>query len=321
MRDAQIRASDGIEVVRDAEYVSMGLFNRKKQATERVQDLKTRVESLRKVDDEHRALTLDDFLRGDDTVTSRSEPRYKPAELQEPPAPPDEGDLEAELQRYLQRHEGDDEGLEAAGQEVAEIAEWGFDAPVSEAPQTMRPISIDEFPPLPQPEERYGAETDVERDTGASAISDQKPSVGSSYDAPRLSAEEEAALIAELQRFVQPEPAEQVEPTQAVPDALAADDFSWDDSSVEMESVELAPERAFDIMDMAAVDYESPVEELAFDGEEPEPTVVRLEDRTYVEPPPRHWPSVPLSPEDEGAVKPETEPAPWPKAAGDWEPL
>src|SRR5688572_26180023 len=87
----------------------MGFFKRNRQANERVQDLKNRVESLRKVDDAHRALTLDDFLAGDDAITARSEPRSpKPAPA---PAPSmaDENALEAELQRYLQNHTGTEE--------------------------------------------------------------------------------------------------------------------------------------------------------------------------------------------------------------------
>src|SRR5688572_25076789 len=124
----------------------MGFFKRNRQASERVQDLKNRVESLRKVDDAHRALTLDDFLAGDDAVTARSEPRSPmpaPAPL---PSVADENALEAELQRYLQNQ---------AGVEELEDTETVFAAPgfepssLREEPPAVRPISIDEFPPLP----------------------------------------------------------------------------------------------------------------------------------------------------------------------------
>ena len=130
----------------------MGLFKRKKQATERVQDLKSRVESLRKVDDAHRALTLNDFLQGDDTVTARSEPRYSSPNQTPAPAAPVEDNLEAELQRYLLRQETEEASAPEAEQDAVPVSDWGFDEPVSEASQPMRPISIDEFPPLSLPD-------------------------------------------------------------------------------------------------------------------------------------------------------------------------
>lgn len=58
----------------------MRLFRREDPRKARVEDLKARVESLRKADQAGRALTLNDFLTGDDVVAAR-EP------LPEPPAP------------------------------------------------------------------------------------------------------------------------------------------------------------------------------------------------------------------------------------------
>src|SRR5687768_8147565 len=167
----------------------MGFFKRNRQASERVQDLKNRVESLRKVDDGHRPLTLDDFLGGDDAVTARSEPaapRFAPAPE---PSVAEENALEAELQRYLQNH------VESEGLEDADPADQppGTEPPsISEGPPAMRPVNIDEFPPLP-------------------AIEDTVTPVRDAFDPsrpPRLSADDEAALIAELQRYLKTEGAE-----------------------------------------------------------------------------------------------------------------
>jgi hypothetical protein len=219
------------------------------------------------------------------------------------------------------------------------MSDWGFDAPVNEAPQPMRPISIDEFPPLPPPEERYATETELEPEVS--------PTANSSYGPPRLSAEEEAALIAELQRYVQPETIETGEDAMADslpgPDALATEDFAWSKTAYEVESFEESPVPSFEVVETpfaSVAGDEEPLEpapdiepwlaelgeseeaSLVEDAEEkPSPKIVQIEGRVYEEPAPRHWPSVPLSSDEEDALKAEPEPARWPKAAGDWEPL
>ena len=136
----------------------MGFFNRNRQASERVQDLKNRVESLRKVDDAHRALTLDDFLAGDDAVTARIEPRYAKPAPEPAPSVADENALEAELQRYLQNHVESEE-LEAADTVVA--APDFEPSPVPDESPPVRPISIDEFPPLPPVEDAFKPHRDA----------------------------------------------------------------------------------------------------------------------------------------------------------------
>jgi hypothetical protein len=287
-----------------ADYVFMGLFKRNKQATERVQDLKNRVESLRKID-EHRALTLDDFLAGDDAITSRSEPRFTPAASEPPPEVP-HNDLDAELQRYLRTHADDDlEGAEHTFDEV--VAAPGFEqsAPRDDAPAAKRPISIDEFPPLPSLPEQ---------------IESAPPT-----SPPRLSADEEAALIAELQRYLSTDHVEG-EGNQNAPGDVVGFDLDespvaseWSDSqSADFPGSEPQPalfshkpaDEASAVMDDAGMEPES------------ETRLVELHGRTYEEPKPRHWPSTPLQPEPtEATDQPAPQPPGRPRAVGDWEPL
>ena len=134
-------------------------------------------------------------------------------------------------------------------------------------------------------------------------------------------------MIAELQRYVQTEPAEDLEAAPVVSNVLAAEDFSWGDSPIEAEPVSDAPTWGSEVEEMSLAETQElaqePVQEQEpFDASIPEPEtkLMRLEGRSYEEPQPRHWPSVPLS-ATEDEVPAEPEPARWPKAAGDWEPL
>jgi hypothetical protein len=272
----------------------MGLFKRNRQATERVQDLKNRVESLRKVDDEHRALTLDDFLAGDDTVTSRSEPRYTPGASRAAQDVPEDA-LQAELERYLQNHADDGEDTQSPTDFGEVIAAPGFEQPmpepVSEVAPPPRPISIEEFPPLPPPEARFD-----------------------SPGAPRLSAEDEATLIAELQRYLKTDGVEGNEDIlgEPAPEATEpADDLTWPQVVDFPSGDAFAPLAEDEVEEPEALDDASQASEAA--------DVVEIEGRTYEVPKPRHWPSVPLPTSEEPA--PELPPEWRPRAAGDWEPL
>jgi hypothetical protein len=282
----------------------MGLFKRNKQATERVQDLKQRVESLRKVDDEHRALTLDDFLAGDDAVTARTEPRYTQA-APAPQQPINDASLEAELQRYLSAHAGDEDDEPPVEAFDQVIAAPGFDqpSPKNNDPSAMRPISIDEFPPLPPL-------TDLAREPAPPA------------SPPRLSADEEAALIAELQRYLKTDGVEGNEDALGEPEAPQnAEDsqvIAWPEPQpVDFSALDEEPGISFPDFDAEAPDDAS-IED------EPEPEaskVVEIDGRVYEEPKPRHWPSVPLHLEEVSVLEPAPDPEPRRRAVGDWEPL
>jgi hypothetical protein len=269
----------------------MGFFKRNRQANERVQDLKNRVESLRKVDDAHRALTLDDFLGGDDAVTARSEPMSpKPAPAPAPVA--DENALEAELQRYLENQ---------AAEEV-EDTETVFAAPgfepssVREEPPTVRPISIDKFPPLPPMEDALKPSRD--------AFEPASP--------PRLSADDEAALIAELQRYLK---TDDVEGNEDVLGEAAGDlttKEGQDDTPVRLEPEVEAPAN---VVEFPAPLRSADTSDASITPDET-PRIVEIDGRSYEEPKLRHWPSVPAPPPDADG-----EPEQGTRRASDWEPL
>jgi hypothetical protein len=150
-----------------------------------------------------------------------------------------------------------------------------------------------------------------------------------------------------LQRYVQPETIETVEDAMADsfpgPDALATEDFAWSRTVFEGEPIEESTVPPFEVVETPfapvagdeeplepAPDLEPWLAELGESEEvslveeaeeEPSPKIVQIEGRVYEEPAPRHWPSVPQSSDEEDASKAEPEPARWPKAAGDWEPL
>jgi hypothetical protein len=270
----------------------MGFFKRNRQATERVQDLKNRVESLRKVDDAHRALTLDDFLAGDDAVTARSEPRSAKSAPAETSSIADENALEAELQRYLQSHV-DTEELEDTD---TVFAAPGFEpVPVREEPPSVRPISIDEFPPLPHTEDAFKPRQD--------AFEPASP--------PRLSADDEAALIAELQRYLKTDDVEGNE--DALGDLAGFETAEEQDGSPDTAAVAVdAPENVveFPVPERAANTSDSTM------SPNEAPRIVEIDGRSYEVPKPRHWPSVPApQPDPEGESE---RPA---RRASDWEPL
>ena len=271
----------------------MGFFKRNRQANERVQDLKNRVESLRKVDDAHRALTLDDFLAGDDAVTARSEPRSpRPAP---PPAPSvaDDKALEAELQRYLQNQV--DAG-ELEDTDTVVVAPGFEPSSLREEPPAVRPISIDEFPPLPPMEDAFKPSRD--------AFEPASP--------PRLNADDEAALIAELQRYLKTDDVEGNEDVIGEPvNDLAAEEVQ-NDTTVRMEAAVEAPANV--------IEFPGPVRSAdtsdASITPDETPRIVEIGGRSYEEPKPRHWPSVP-APE----LDPDGAPEQAARRASDWEPL
>ena len=271
----------------------MGFFRRNRQATERVQDLKNRVESLRKVDDQHRALTLDDFLAGDDAVTARSEPRSpKPSPITAPSVA-DENALEAELQRYLQSHV-DTEELEDTD---TSFAAPGFEQPtMADEASGVRPISIDEFPPLPLPEDAFKPLRD--------AFEPASP--------PRLSADDEAALIAELQRYLKTDDVEGNEDALGEPaGSIEAHEEPTDSPDVVVEEID-APANVveFPVPERFAIPPEKS------SAPDDAPHIVEIDGRSYEVPKPRHWPSVPApQPAPEGETDRPARPA------SDWEPL
>jgi len=270
----------------------MGFFRRNKQATERVQDLKNRVESLRKVDDAHRALTLDDFLAGDDAVTARSEPRSAKPVPTPAPSAADENALEAELRRYLQNHV-DTEELEDTD---TVFAAPGFEPfPERDEPPGVRPISIDEFPPLRPTEDAFKPLHD--------AFEPVSP--------PRLSADDEAALIAELQRYLQTDDVEGNEDALGESAGFAPEEAQNDLPNVPHEGID-APSNVVEFP--VPEQPETPPESSMTPNEAPR--IVEIDGRTYEVPKSRPWPSVPApQPDPEGESE---RPA---RRASDWEPL
>jgi hypothetical protein len=154
----------------------MRFFKRERNARERVQDLKARVESLRKHDDGD--LTLEDFLGGDDAVTARGEARPR----EQAPVPPqvDHDVLKAELERYISR---------IPPELASEVVEVSLDP----GTKARKPA-----PPAPRP-----AAQPTATEAGRNDPFQPKHDPFESKDPPRLSADEEAALIAELQRYMQ----------------------------------------------------------------------------------------------------------------------
>jgi len=271
----------------------MGIFKRNRQANERVQDLKNRVESLRKVDDAHRALTLDDFLGGDDAITARSEPRSpKPASAPEPSVA-DENALEAELQRYLQNQAGAEE-LEDT--ETVFVAPGFEPASSREDPPAVRPISIDEFPPLPSMENTFKPSRD--------AFESASP--------PRLNADDEAALIAELQRYLKTDDVEGNEDVLAEPAGDPAAEERQNDTPVRLEAANEAPAN---VVEFPAPERWADTPDKSIGASEP-PRIVEIDGRSYEEPKLRHWPSVPAPQAEE-----DDEPEQSARRASNWEPL
>lgn len=271
----------------------MGFFNRNRQASERVQDLKNRVESLRKVDDAHRALTLDDFLAGDDAVTARIEPRYAKPAPEPAPSVADENTLEAELQRYLQNHVESEE-LEAADTVVA--APDFEPSPVRDESPPVRPISIDEFPPLPPVEDAFKPHRD--------ALEPSSP--------PRLSAGDEAALIAELQRYLKTDDVEGNEDALGEPAGDLATEAEHNESLGLQEEAVDAPAN---IVEFPVPERSANTPETSVRAAEA-PRFVEIDGRSYEVPQPRHWPSVPAPlPDADGESERTVRPA------SDWEPL
>ena len=270
----------------------MGFFKRNRQANERVQDLKNRVESLRKVDDAHRALTLDDFLAGDDAVTARSEPRSPKPAPATAPSVADENALEAELQRYLQ-NQVDTEELEDT---ETVFAAPGFEPSLREEPPAVRPISIDEFPPLPPMEDAFKPSRD--------AFEPVSP--------PRLSADDEAALIAELQRYLRTDDIEGNDDVLGGPAGDPATEEGQNDTPLRLEPAVEAPANV--------VEFPAPVRSAdtsdASIAPDETPRIVEIDGRSYEEPKPRHWPSVPAP--QPGADDERDQAA---RRASDWEPL
>jgi hypothetical protein len=177
----------------------MRFFKRARNARERVEDLKARVESLRKHDDGD--LTLEDFLGGDDAVSARGEVR--PREQQAEPPQLDHDVLKAELERYISR---------IPPELASEVVEVSLDP----AAKTRKPSP----PPAPAPR---SVPAEPKNDDPFQPKND--PFEGA--DPPRLSADDEAALIAELQRYVQrnadapeaPAPASETPPAVTSPEA------------------------------------------------------------------------------------------------------
>jgi hypothetical protein len=133
---------------------------RTKNATERVEDLKARVDSLRHLDETRNARpkSLNDFLSGDDVVTARDpeldasvpEQAGRSQIEDEEPYEEDEVDLEAELERYLARER---ERGSAADQEPVSDEERPSEPqepPEKPAAEWTRWTEDDRPPPPPQ---------------------------------------------------------------------------------------------------------------------------------------------------------------------------
>ena len=95
----------------------------KNKSTERVLDLKARVDALRAADQASRKqpVSLDHFLEGDDVLTGREvEDEYTPSGFDESMPAPDHGsqfevNLQAELEKYIQRQEESERAEESDG--------------------------------------------------------------------------------------------------------------------------------------------------------------------------------------------------------------
>ena len=127
---------------------------RNKKPDERVLELKARVDALRHADESRREATasLDTFLQGDDVLTGREIEEYEGSVDMESRMPAGQAspgadvDLEAELEKYLQR-EKERERLAGSSPEASHTAQEaaGLNSPPAGSGATL-------WPAAPEPE-------------------------------------------------------------------------------------------------------------------------------------------------------------------------
>jgi hypothetical protein len=205
----------------------------------------------------------------------------------------DENALEAELQRYLQNHTGTEELDET---ETVFAAPGVEPSPSPEEQPVMRPISIEEFPPLPPMEDAFKPSRDAFEPAGP----------------PRLSADDEAALIAELQRYLK---TDEAEGNEDVLDEPGLDLTTEEEQNAPPLLLDAAVDVPANLVDFRVPERLMDTTDASITADEA-PRVVEVDGRTYEEPKPRHWPSV-ASPQTEADGESQQAPRP----ARDWEPL
>jgi hypothetical protein len=197
------------------------------------------------------------------------------------------------LQRYLQSHvnaeEVGDTGTVFPGPAVEPASE-------REEPPPVRPVSIDEFPPLPPREDAFKPTRD--------AFEPASP--------PRLNADDEAALIAELQRYLKTDDVEGNEDVLAEPAGDPAAEERQNDTPVRLEAANEAPAN---VVEFPAPERWADTPDKSIGASEP-PRIVEIDGRSYEEPKLRHWPSVPAPQAEE-----DDEPEQSARRASNWEPL